>query len=71
MNDLSVANPDTALEPYVTADGRQIGGEMMDMRNITLRFGGVLAINDISFNIREGEIPVSYTHLTLPTICSV
>jgi len=54
MNDLSVANP--ALEPYVTEDGRQIGGEMMDMRNITLRFGGVVAINDISFNIREGEI---------------
>jgi len=56
MNDLSVANPDTALEPYITDDGRQIGGEMMDMRNISLRFGGVLAINDISFNIREGEI---------------
>ena len=26
---------------YVTADGRQIGGTVMDMRNITLRFGGV------------------------------
>ena len=25
---------------YVTADGRQIGGTVMDMRNITLRFGG-------------------------------
>ena len=29
---------------------------MMDMRNITLRFGGVEAIKDISFDIREGEI---------------
>ena len=41
---------------YVTADGRQIGDTVMDMRNITLRFGGVTAIKDISFDIREGEI---------------
>ncbi len=43
-------------EGYVTADGRQIGGVLMEMQNITLRFGGVVAINDISFDIREGEI---------------
>jgi branched-chain amino acid transport system ATP-binding protein len=28
----------------------------MEMRNITLRFGGVVAIKDISFDIRAGEI---------------
>ncbi|WP_285669652.1 ABC transporter ATP-binding protein [Paralimibaculum aggregatum] len=28
----------------------------MEVRNITLRFGGVTAIRDISFDIREGEI---------------
>ncbi|MCL4127484.1 UNVERIFIED_CONTAM: hypothetical protein GTU68_013658 [Idotea baltica] len=28
----------------------------MEMKNITLRFGGVVAIKDISFDIREGEI---------------
>ena len=43
-------------EPYVTPDGRKIGGVLMDLRNITLRFGGGTAIKDISFNIREGEI---------------
>jgi len=43
-------------EGYVTADGRKIGGVVMDMRNITLRFGGVEAIKNISFDIREGEI---------------
>ncbi|QFT64774.1 Sulfate/thiosulfate import ATP-binding protein CysA [Roseivivax sp. THAF30] len=43
-------------EGYITADGRQIGGVLMEMKNITLRFGGVVAINDISFDIREGEI---------------
>jgi len=41
---------------YVTEDGRVIGGVLMEMRNITLRFGGVEAIKDISFDIREGEI---------------
>ena len=41
---------------YTTADGRQIGGVMMEMKNITLKFGGVTAISDISFDIHEGEI---------------
>ncbi|MGB0844266.1 MAG: ABC transporter ATP-binding protein [Alphaproteobacteria bacterium] len=29
---------------------------MLDLKNITLRFGGVVAINDISFNVKKGEI---------------
>ena len=41
---------------YVTADGRTIGGTMMHLRGITLRFGGVEAIKNISFDIRQGEI---------------
>ncbi len=41
---------------YVTADGRQIGDPIMALNNITLRFGGVTAIKDISFDIHEGEI---------------
>jgi len=40
----------------MTADGRLIGGKVMEMKNITLRFGGVVAIRDISFDILEGEI---------------
>ncbi len=44
------------VDSYVTEDGRTIGGVLMDMRGITLRFGGVEAIKDISFDIREGEI---------------
>ncbi|MEM8848906.1 MAG: ABC transporter ATP-binding protein [Pseudomonadota bacterium] len=43
-------------DSYVTEDGRTIGGTVLDLRNITLRFGGVEAIKDISFDIREGEI---------------
>ena len=43
-------------DSYVTDDGRTIGPTVMEMKNITLRFGGVEAIKDISFDIREGEI---------------
>lgn len=43
-------------DTYTTPDGRTIGGTVMEMKNITLRFGGVVAIKDISFDIREGEI---------------
>ena len=34
----------------------RIGGVLMELKNITLRFGGVTAIKDISFDIRQGEI---------------
>ncbi|WYK04921.1 ABC transporter ATP-binding protein [Cereibacter sphaeroides f. sp. denitrificans] len=50
MNALDVTMDETG------ADGRRIGGVLMEMKNITLRFGGVKAITDISFDIREGEI---------------
>ena len=29
---------------------------LMEVKNINLRFGGVVAIQDVSFNIFEGEI---------------
>ncbi len=45
-----------ASEGFTTEDGRRIGGVVMEMKNITLRFGGVVAIQNISFDIREGEI---------------
>ena len=48
--------PMPPADGYITTDGRKIGGVMMEMKNITLRFGGVTAITDISFDIREGEI---------------
>ena len=47
---------DAAAKGYTTDDGRKIGGVLMEMKNITLRFGGVEAIKGISFDIREGEI---------------
>ena len=35
---------------------RRVGDIVMEMKNITLRFGGVTAIKDVSFDIREGEL---------------
>ncbi|WP_165224818.1 ABC transporter ATP-binding protein [Affinirhizobium pseudoryzae] len=50
-------NAQIPLSSYtMTADGRKIGDVLMEMKNITLRFGGVKAITNISFDIREGEI---------------
>ena len=53
MNDMS---PPNHTDSYTTPDGRTIGPVMLEVKNITLRFGGVVAIKDISFDIREGEI---------------
>ena len=35
---------------------RKIGGTLMDVKNITLKFGGVTAIQGVNFDIREGEV---------------
>ncbi len=36
--------------------GRRIGEVVLDVQNITLRFGGVKALTDISFDVREHEV---------------
>ena len=38
------------------AAARQLGDIILDVQNISLAFGGVKALNDISFNVREHEI---------------
>jgi len=35
---------------------RTFGAPIMEMKNITMRFGGVVAIQDISFDILKGEV---------------
>ena len=35
---------------------RTIGDVILDLQNISLRFGGVKALTDISFNVRQHEI---------------
>ena len=38
------------------AGGKEIGDVILDVKNISLSFGGVKALTDISFNVREHEI---------------
>jgi branched-chain amino acid transport system ATP-binding protein len=40
----------------MSADGRVIGEVLLDVDRITLSFGGVRALSDVSFNIRRSEI---------------
>ena len=43
--------------PGVVGDvGRRIGDVMLSVQNVSLSFGGVKAIRDVSFDIRQGEI---------------
>ncbi|VTU20752.1 Sulfate/thiosulfate import ATP-binding protein CysA [Variovorax sp. PBS-H4] len=39
-----------------TASGRRIGEVILDVQNISLSFGGVKALTDISFDVREHEV---------------
>jgi branched-chain amino acid transport system ATP-binding protein len=36
--------------------GRRIGGVLLEVKNISLAFGGVKALSDISFDVREHEV---------------
>ncbi len=55
MNEAMTPNDDADLAAH-GLEPRKIGGVLMEMKNITLKFGGVTAIKDISFDILEGEI---------------
>ena len=43
-------------EPVTVQQERTFGAPIMEMKNITMRFGGVVAIQDISFDILKGEV---------------
>ncbi|MBD0414359.1 ABC transporter ATP-binding protein [Oryzicola mucosus] len=45
-----------AVAAVAPDDGIAPGELLMDVRNVSLRFGGVKAITDISFDVRKGEI---------------
>ena len=59
--------------------------QLFECNHLLKRYGDNTVVNDVSFSIAPGEClgvigpngagktttPVSYTHLTLPTICSV
>ncbi len=46
----------TLATPPAASGGKRIGDVILDVQNISLRFGGVNALTNISFNVREHEI---------------
>jgi branched-chain amino acid transport system ATP-binding protein len=44
------------VEPTEPEQGRRIGDVMLKLENVSLSFGGVKAIRDVSFDVRKGEI---------------
>jgi ABC-type branched-subunit amino acid transport system ATPase component/ABC-type branched-subunit amino acid transport system permease subunit len=50
------ARSEERREPAGAATARTIGDVVLDASNITVRFGGLTAANDISLSVRAGEI---------------
>jgi branched-chain amino acid transport system ATP-binding protein len=52
----ATVGPGILDQPAHVGAARKIGPVVLDVRNISLRFGGVKALTDISFDVREHEI---------------
>ena len=50
------AHPDHHIIVAPDDDGIAKGATLMEVKNVSLSFGGVKAITDISFDVRKGEI---------------
>ena len=46
----------TETSALTSTTGRRIGEVILEVKNISLRFGGVKALTDISFDVREHEV---------------
>ena len=44
---------------------------ILEVQHLYKSFGSTKVLKDISFTLERGKAPVSYTHLTLPTILRV
>ena len=52
-------------------DMAELEKDIPRQREMSIRFGINVAMYALSGNYKADQVPVSYTHLTLPTICSV
>ncbi|NOU05503.1 MAG: ATP-binding cassette domain-containing protein, partial [Hyphomicrobiaceae bacterium] len=56
MNAPVTATPVPAEPTASSARNKRIGDVMLKVENVSLSFGGVKAIRDVSFDIRKGEV---------------
>ena len=56
MSDSLAQETNSGPSRSVLAHQSRIGDVLLKVENITLRFGGVKAINGVSFDIRKGEV---------------
>ncbi len=56
MADLGVPPPPGAWTFGGSVGGSSSSGRILDLVNVTMRFGGVTALNDVTFHIDRGEI---------------
>ena len=54
--DAANAGPVDQAGPKDTAPAKPLGDVLLEVDNVTLRFGGVVALNEVSFSLRKGEI---------------
>jgi branched-chain amino acid transport system ATP-binding protein len=55
----TMAQPATSTDLYGTANAGTAssgGAALLEVQNVTVRFGGILALNGVSFDIRPGQI---------------
>jgi branched-chain amino acid transport system ATP-binding protein len=52
---MGIVTPDADLAERADAPG-PAGGELLRVRDLTLRFGGVTALAEVSFDVRHGEL---------------
>ena len=56
MTEIDNMNMHDISDTAASGSARQIGPVILDLNNISLSFGGVKALTDISFNVRQHEI---------------
>src|SRR4051812_48925549 len=48
--------PDAQLSPQSSVLSTPVGGGILEVRHVTRTFGGLVAVNDVSFSVLPGEI---------------
>ena len=68
--DRAVSSPlrPAKIHPKCPREGNVVPNDtILETEDLTKDFAGFVAVRGVSLRVARGSIPVSYTHLTLPT----